>query len=460
MSGYDEIGERLVMSDLITRYAVPVPRYTSYPTAPHFHAGIDAGVYGRWLEELPDGATLSLYAHIPFCDTLCWFCGCHTKITRQYQPIASYLEALDTEIATVAGAIAGGTMIRHIHWGGGSPTILSASDISRLIDTMRRHFNLAEDLDFAVEIDPRGLDRARIDALAAAGLTRISVGVQDFDPKVQARINRVQSVDETRAVIDTFRDQGVTSLNIDAIYGLPGQHEAELIHTLTEIVRMRPDRIALFGYAHVPWMKRHQTMIDEADLPDVVERHNHAELAAQFLVDNGYARVGIDHFALPHDTLAVAARDGRLHRNFQGYTADEANALIGLGASSIGRLPGGYVQNAPTVAEYARRIANGGFATTRGVTLSEDDLVRAHVIERLMCDLSFSRAEVLRRFGSAAQPVIGTAAQLGHAERDGLVRVIDDGFVITERGRPFARAIAARFDAHLADSPARHSLAV
>ena len=315
--------------DLITRYAAPVPRYTSYPTAPHFHERINAGVYHHWLEALPDDATLSLYAHVPYCDTLCWFCGCNTKITRQYEPVHSYLEALDAEMATIARYVARRVTVRHIHWGGGSPTILSAADLSRLIDAMHRRFNLAEDLEFAVEIDPRGLDRARIDALAEAGLTRVSIGVQDFDPKVQAGINRIQTVNETRAVIDAFRDHGVGSLNIDAIYGLPGQHEAELIYTLTEVVRMLPDRIALFGYAHVPWMKRHQAMIREADLPDVVERHNLAELAAAFLVDNGYARIGIDHFARPHDALVVAAREGRLRRNFQGYTVDRADALIG-----------------------------------------------------------------------------------------------------------------------------------
>lgn len=443
--------------DLITRYAAPVPRYTSYPTAPHFHEGINAGVYHHWLEALPDDATLSLYAHVPYCDTLCWFCGCNTKITRQYEPVHSYLEALDAEMATIARYVARRATVRHIHWGGGSPTILY---LSRLIDAMHRRFNLAEDLEFAVEIDPRGLDRARIDALAEAGLTRVSIGVQDFDPKVQAGINRIQTVNETRAVIDAFRDHGVGSLNIDAIYGLPGQHEAELIYTLTEVVRMLPDRIALFGYAHVPWMKRHQAMIREADLPGVVERHNLAELAAAFLVDNGYARIGIDHFARPHDALAVAAREGRLRRNFQGYTVDRADALIGLGASSIGRLPQGYVQNASAIADYSRRVASGRLAVTKGLALSQEDVVRAHVIERLMCDLTFKRSDVARRFGPVAQAVIADAALLAQADSDGLVRASDDGFAITERGRPFARAIAARFDAYLAGTQAGHSSAV
>lgn len=446
--------------ELITAYAAPVPRYTSYPTAPHFHGGIGASIYGDWLRALPEAATLSLYAHLPFCDTLCWFCGCNTKITRQYQPVASYLGALLKEIATVAAHVPARATATQIHWGGGSPTILSATDIMRLMETTRQRFNVAGDVEFAVEIDPRGLERDRIDALAEAGLTRVSIGVQDFDPKVQAAINRIQSVDETRRVIDAFRDHGVRSLNIDAIYGLPGQREAELVHTLGEVVRMRPDRVALFGYAHVPWMKRHQSMIVEADLPGVVDRHAHAELAAEFLVAHGYVRIGIDHFALPHDDLAVAAAEGRLKRNFQGYTVDEADALIGLGASSIGRLPHGYVQNAPATADYQRRVSAGELAVTRGLALSQDDVIRAHVIERLMCDLRFSPREIIGRFGDHALPVVADAANLAREGADGLVRALDDGFAITDRGRPFARAIAARFDAYLARGQARHSAAV
>lgn len=446
--------------ELITAYAAAVPRYTSYPTAPHFHAGVDARTYGQWLQALPDKATLSLYAHLPFCDTLCWFCGCNTKITRQYQPVARYLDVLLKEIATVAEHVPTSAVATQIHWGGGSPTILSASDIIRLMETTRRRFNVASDVEFAVEIDPRGLDQERIDALAEAGLTRVSIGVQDFDPKVQAAINRIQGVDETRRVIDAFRDHGVRSLNIDAIYGLPGQREAELLGTLGEVVRMTPDRVALFGYAHVPWMKRHQSMLNEADMPGVVERHAHAEMAADYLVSHGYVRIGIDHFALPHDELAVASAEGRLKRNFQGYTVDEATALIGLGASSIGRVPQGYVQNAPATADYQRRVSAGELAVTRGLALSEDDVIRAHVIERLMCDLRFSPHDTMQRFGSAALPVLADAATLVREGEDGLVKALNDGFAITDIGRPFARAIAARFDAYLARGQARHSAAV
>jgi oxygen-independent coproporphyrinogen III oxidase len=444
----------------IAHYGKPVPRYTSYPTAPHFHTGIDAQTYSTWLETLPENARLSLYAHIPFCDTLCWFCGCTTKITQQYGPVSRYLDALLAEIALIGARVPATSRISHLHWGGGSPTILSAIDIQRLMEALCRHFTWEDEAEFAVEVDPRGMDDARIEALAEAGLTRVSIGVQDFDPRVQAAINRMQSVAETRRVIDAFRSYGVRSLNIDAIYGLPGQGERELLNTLGIVVQMVPDRIALFGYAHVPWMKRHQSMIREADLPDGLARHAHAERAAEFLTASGYVRVGIDHFALPHDGMAKAALAGQLRRNFQGYTVDDADALIGLGASSIGRLPQGYVQNIPAIGEYQRRMAAGTLATERGIALSAEDVMRAEVIEELMCNLHFDAQAIHARYGDAAAPLLAEAASLVEETRDGLIERNARGFHITPLGRPFTRAIAARFDAYLPASAARHSSAV
>lgn len=438
----------------------PVPRYTSYPTAPHFHAGIGAETYRGWLQALPENAALSLYVHVPFCDTLCWFCGCHTKITRQYAPIADYLEAMLREIATIASLVPASARVTHLHWGGGSPTILSPDDSRRLVDRIRRLFRIDDAMEFAVEVDPRGMDEARIDALAESGLTRVSIGVQDFDPAVQKAINRVQSAEETRAVIGRFREHGVGSLNIDAIYGLPGQHAPQLTHTLDEVVKLSPDRIALFGYAHVPWMKRHQSLIDTASLPGVLERHAQAELAASVLDDAGFARIGIDHFARRDDELAVAAREGRLQRNFQGYTVDPADALIGLGASAIGKLPQGYVQNEPAIAGYARATRSGGLAAVRGVALSTEDQMRGEVIERLMCDLAFSRRHLRMRYGAAADPLIAQADEIIKEDADGFVVGTEDGFLITSRGRPFLRTVAARFDAYLPSRPNGHSLAV
>ena len=447
--------------DVILRAAgQAVPRYTSYPTAPHFHPGITGATYADWLEGVPPGSKLSLYLHIPFCDSLCWFCGCHTKITQKYAPVAAYLEALMAEINLVSHLLPKDVRVSHIHWGGGSPTILSAEDMTRLTAMLRRAFPQSEGAEFAIEVDPRDMGQDKIDALVAGGLTRVSIGVQDFDPAVQKAINRHQSVEETRRIVEAFRAGGVSSLNIDAIYGLPLQGEAQVLATLDAVVALQPDRIALFGYAHVPWMKKHQSMIDAASLPGLVERHRQAEVAARFLVNAGYEQIGIDHFALPVDTLALAAREGRVQRNFQGYTVDPADVLIGLGASSIGRLPLGYVQNEPSMAEYQRRVLNDGLATARGLELSDDDRLRAAVIERLMCRMNFSYSAVAQEFGDAAAVLDGIVAEIIAQDHDGFVRASDDGFVVTQRGRPFLRTIAARFDAYLVPEAGRHSLAV
>ena len=436
------------------------PRYTSYPTAPHFHPGVGSESYRNWLSALPSGASLSLYMHVPFCDTLCWFCGCHTKITRRYEPIANYLEALLREIAAVATAAPKDVRVTHMHWGGGSPTILEPQDILRLAAAARAAFGFAPDAEFAIEVDPRGMTEAAVAALAASGLTRVSFGVQDFDPQVQAKINRIQTFEETKRVVELFRNAGVRSLNIDAIYGLPGQHEAELARTLDLALELTPDRIALFGYAHVPWMKTHQSQINEEDLPGVVERYRQAEAAGERLTRAGFERIGVDHFALPSDTLAAAARQHRVQRNFQGYTVDPANALLGFGASAIGRLPQGYVQNETAIMRYQRSVDAGDFAIARGVAFSDEDRVRGEIIERLMCDMTFSSRALEGLRADLARAALSCAAQALAEDRDGFLRQTPDGFVVTELGRPFLRTIAARFDAYLTIEEARHSLAV
>lgn len=445
----------------IRRYAAaPVPRYTSYPTVPHFHDGIGPDTYRTWLSELAPGSRLSLYVHVPFCDTLCWFCGCHTKITRKYKPIAAYLESLIAEARHVAAALPAGVEVGQIHWGGGSPTILEADDVRRLAGELASALPQSAAPEFAVEVDPRGLSAGQIAAFAASGLTRVSIGVQDFDPAVQKAINRNQSYEETEAVISQFRAAGIGSINIDAIYGLPGQHEAQLRRTLDRILDLAPDRISLFGYAHVPWMKRHQAMIPEADLPDAVERHAHAELAARIFVEAGYVRIGLDHFARQSDAMAVAMREGRLTRNFQGYTVDPSDALIGLGASSIGRLPQGYVQNITPIAGYATAIAHEGLATARGYALTREDRVRARLIERLMCNFEFDPRDLESADEPLSHDILSCAQQIVDEDREGLVARHGAGFALTEEGQPFVRLFAARFDAHLAAGRGRHSAAV
>ncbi|MBL8564907.1 MAG: oxygen-independent coproporphyrinogen III oxidase [Hyphomicrobiaceae bacterium] len=442
--------------EMLKKYAAPVPRYTSYPTAPHFSPKVDAATYAEWLRATSADTPLSLYAHVPFCKEMCWYCGCSTKVTQRHEPIARYLNALEKEIATVSRHLPHANRVGHVHWGGGSPSILEADDILRLAAALKSHFNFAPDAEFAVEIDPRGLDEERIAAFAKAGVNRVSIGVQDFDEAVQVAINRMQSFEQTEFVVRTFRAHGVRSINIDLVYGLPHQTRSTLEQTLQRVLTLAPDRIALFGYAHLPARITHQRLIDEAALPDMTERFAQANRATNRLTQAGYVTVGLDHFALPDDTLAT----GKVHRNFQGYTTDKAAALIGFGASSIGRLPQGYVQNATPVADYERRVENGGLATVRGHAMSTDDSVRGLVIERLMCDFRFPTEELRERFGADAESVIEEAHMLASSENDDLVEPEGEGFRVTEKGRLFIRSICSVFDSYFGQGTATHSSGV
>ena len=443
-------------SDLVKRHSGPVPRYTSYPTAPHFSDRVGTGQYAAWLAALPQRAQLSLYLHIPFCNVLCWYCGCSTKAVNRYEPVARYLSSLRSEIANVAARVPAGCAARHVHWGGGSPNILEPDDILALAEATRQSFNLAKGTEFAVEIDPRILDRDRIVAFARAGVTRASIGVQDFNEKVQTAINRRQSFATTQAAVAVLREHGIGAINIDLVYGLPHQTRDSVEATVTKVLALEPSRIAAFGYAHLPQRLKHQALIDEAALPGAVERFAQSNRLAHLLTAAGYVRIGLDHFARGDDPLA----GGPVNRNFQGYTTDTADALIGLGASAIGRLPEGYVQNCATVADYDCRIAEHGLATVRGFRLSDSDRMRGFVIERLMCDLTFPAAELNRRFGAAATPLLEEAQALIEADHDRLIEPDGATFRVTERGRLFVRAIAACFDSYLGAKEARHSAGV
>lgn len=445
--------------DLATKLNKPVPRYTSYPTAPHFHAGVGQAQYESWLRELPDDARISLYLHLPFCDRLCWFCGCHTKQVNRYSPITAYLEALAAEIARI-GALVGARPVTAVHWGGGSPSLLEPDDIARTSQMLRDAFTFAPAVEFSVELDPNDMSDDKYAAWAAAGLTRASIGVQDFDPQVQAAINRIQTYEQTRHVVERVRAVGVRSLNIDMLYGLPHQTVAGAGETARQVASLRPERVALFGYAHVPWMKKHQSMIDEQALPDPLERFRQSQAAAAELMAQGYERVGFDHFALSHDSLAIACRSGRLHRNFQGYTADQHDALIGLGASAIGRLPQGYVQNTVSTHEYQRLALEGLGVIARGVGLTRDDCVRGYAIERLLCDFHLDFAELRARFGADAEPVVEDAVAVALNDEHGIARLVPGRLEVTDRGRAFARSVAAGLDAYLQTGAARYSQAV
>lgn len=430
-----------------------VPRYTSYPTAPHFGAAVTPALYRRWLEELPRAATLSLYIHVPFCQQLCHYCGCNTRAVRKREPVEAYAEQLLKEISLL-DMLQGGRLT-HLHWGGGTPSILGPRLIETVAERLASQFDISGLKEHAIELDPRRLDKALVRALSAIGVTRASLGVQDVSDEVQRLIGRIQPFALTARAAGWLREAGIRDLNIDLMYGLPGQTAAHVRESARLAASLAPQRLALFGYAHVPWFKTHQRLIDEAKLPGVSERLEQAQTAAETLAAAGYEAIGLDHFALPGDSLAVAAREKRLRRNFQGYTADEADALIGIGASAIGRLPQGFAQNAPDLGGYMRALANGEFPVVKGLALSEDDRLRGAMIERLMCDMELD----LAAFGGAARFAdelerLTALADAGLVARDG------ERLVVTPAGRPFVRIAAAAFDAWLAAGQKRHSAAV
>jgi oxygen-independent coproporphyrinogen-3 oxidase len=441
--------------DLQARYRDErLPRYTSYPTAPHFSPAVSASQYGAWLGSLETGATGSLYLHVPFCRSMCWYCGCHTTITRHDAPIVDYLAVMQREIEAVAERLGRRLPVRHIHFGGGTPTIMTPGELARLVDLLAARFAIAPDAEIAVEIDPRTLAPAMTAPLGRLGVTRASLGVQSFDPVVQRAINRVQTVAQTAAAVDGLRAAGVRGINFDLIYGLPYQTIASCRDTVAACLDVRPDRFAVFGYAHVPGFKKHQRVIDEATLPDGAARHAQAEAIADALQAAGYRRIGLDHYALPSDPMVRAHLDGSLRRNFQGYTTDTTDALLGFGASAIGRLPQGYVQNAVGLGDYAARVGAGALPTVKGYVLTPDDRLRADLIERVMCDFAVDVAAVARRHNVDPAGVFRALPRLAALRADGLVERSGHEVRVAADARHLVRTVASAFDAYL-EAPGR-----
>jgi len=431
--------------DFIRRMSHPVPRYTSYPTAASFSGSVGPVDYAEALAQLGNRASLSLYVHIPFCSQMCWYCGCSTKAVRSRAPIAEYLDALNHEMTMVSALRTSSQPVSHLHWGGGTPNILTAGEILRLADDVRAQFKIAPNAEFGVEIDPRTFGQDQAKAFAEAGVTRASIGVQDFDPVVQTAINRVQSFEVTKACLDALRSAGIANINIDLVYGLPHQTRGGIARTVEKVLELAPDRVALFGYAHLPDRAKHQKLIDSSALPITVERFALSQRARRLLLTGGFSAIGIDHYARPDDPLVA----GRVRRNFQGYTSDAADALIGVGASSISRLPTGYFQNATQRHEYLRRVANTRLATARGFLLDDEDRMRGFVIEKLMCEFAYSGAAVRAEFGTLAESVARDADILIECDAEGLIERTADGFRVTAKGMPFVRSIAACFDSYL-----------
>jgi len=444
---------------LAVKYGGALPRYTSYPTAPHFSDAVNSDVYAEWLSDTPEDATLSLYLHIPFCKAMCWYCGCFTKVVNRYQPVARYVDLLLAEIEMVADRLGGRRKVGFIHWGGGSPTMLTPDDWSRTIECLRTRFDVMEGAEIAVEVDPRTATQAYVRSLATLGVNRVSIGVQEFDEDIQRAINRVQPFETTARVVDWLRGAGVERINLDLMYGLPNQTLSHVEEMTEKALTLKPQRIALFGYAHVPWMKSHQRMIRDEDLPGSAERYQQAQRAAEILVENGYIRIGFDHFALPDDPMAHPAQD-LVTRNFQGYTTDTSDALIGFGASAIGSLTQGYVQNAASLQTYRKQIEAGRFPISRGKALSNEDRLRRHVIERILCDMTVDLADACSRYGVAEDALDGAFHGMTELIEDGLVHVDGYSIRVEEPARPLVRNVAACFDAYLPGGTARHSAAV
>ncbi len=449
------------MDDKFRTYATrSVPRYTSYPTAPHFSDKVGPDDYASWLKALDPTQPISLYLHVPFCRQICWYCGCNMKLASREKPILDYAATLMEEIRLVAAALRERMSCSHLHWGGGTPTALSPGALTSAMETIFESFDFSPGAELAIESDPRTLSLGMIEAIGKLGFTRASFGVQEFDPKVQAAINRIQPTEMVRASVEGLRAVGVSGINFDLIYGLPHQTEATLSKTIDLCADMRPDRISLFGYAHVPWVAKKQRMIDEAALPGATERVAQAQMAAEAITRAGYVPIGLDHFALPDDTLALAAQRDELRRNFQGYTTDNAAALIGLGATSIGKTPRGYVQNISETGAWSNAVQSGTFPIAKGIALSADDKLRGDVIEALMCHGRVNLSDV-----SAAHNVSETwfhdlEDDLGQMALDGLISRSETTITVNPEAMALVRVVASVFDAYFANQSAKHSVAV
>ncbi|MGH8024209.1 MAG: oxygen-independent coproporphyrinogen III oxidase [Limisphaerales bacterium] len=450
--------------DLVKKYNVPGPRYTSYPPATKFTDALD---WDRVLEKIAannrDGRDLSLYFHIPFCETLCWFCGCTTVITNNHGQASSYLDHLEKEASRMAAQMDRRRRVTQLHWGGGSPTFLRPEEILRLGGIIHKYFSLSEDAEAGVEIDPRRLTREHVAALREIGFNRASLGVQDFEPKVQEAIHRIQPRDLTQRTLDWTREMGFGSVNFDLIYGLPHQTVESFGRTLDTVLEMGPDRLAVFSYAHVPWIKPAQKILEQKVLPTPEAKLQLLKMATERLTENGrYVYIGMDHFARPGDELVSAQRNKTLRRNFQGYSTRGNADIFAFGMSAISEIPDAYWQNQKELSSYYAALDNDRAPFARGYVLADEDKIRRETIMRVMCDLSLDYAAMSKNLGiDFAGHFAKELAALAPFETDGLVQFSYGGLTVTDTGRMFIRNIAMCFDNTLAPSGERkHSRTV
>jgi oxygen-independent coproporphyrinogen-3 oxidase len=442
-------------ADLIRRYDVSGPRYTSYPTAVQFHEGFDAVAYERFVSMSNEDLIpkpLSIYVHLPFCHSLCYYCGCTKKVTRHPEQAAVYLDHLEREIDLQGQLFDFDREAQQLHLGGGTPTFFDDDQLSRLMNRLRRRFSMStsDTREFSIELDPRTVNNQRLDTLWDLGFNRISLGIQDFDPDVQKAVNRVQSVEETLGLMTHARKLGFNSISVDLIYGLPLQTVDSFSTTLDTVIRDQPDRLAVYNYAHLPDLFRSQRMIRSEDIPSPETKLALMELTINKLTEAGYVYIGMDHFALPDDELALAMEEGRLQRNFQGYSTHDHCDLVGLGASSIGRIGDCYSQNLKDIRAWQSAVAEGELPIWRGLSLSTEDRLRRRIIKSIMCQGMLRYADFETRFGIDFENHFAPEiAALENPEQDGLLVFNDGGFSVTPTGKLLMRNIAMVFDEYM-----------
>lgn len=447
--------------DLINKYNVAGPRYTSYPPANRFTNEVG---WPQLAEEIiannkTEGG-LSLYFHIPFCETLCWYCGCNTVITTDYKQSGTYLTYLDKEMGQMASVINPKRSVVQLHFGGGTPTFLAPSELKRLGENIHKRFRIDPKMEAGVEIDPRRLSREHIEALRGIGFNRASLGVQDFNAEVQKAVHRIQPIEMTRQTIDWVRELGFQSLNIDLIYGLPKQTVATFENTIDEVLKLDPDRIALFSYAHVPWIKPAQKILEAGKLPSAEEKLQIFKMAVEKLTaDDRYVYIGMDHFAKPTDELAIAQKTRQLHRNFQGYSTHGEADIYAFGISGISQIENAYWQNEKELPKYYQALDAGKHPIAKGYIVTEEDKIRRETIMRIMCDLAIDYTRIEQKYGIEFEEFFRPELDsLPPLERDNLIHFTPNGFEVTAKGRLLIRNIAMRFDeSNLSDSEKRYS---
>ncbi len=434
---------------ILKKYNRPVPRYTSYPPATRFVAiGADKTAHQIGLSKAVGGA--SLYVHIPFCKKLCYYCGCHMRVVNHYDPIQNYLDMLRGEMAIVSRHIQNKIHIDHLHFGGGSPTSIRPDDFRRLVDDLSAHFTFSKDIEICLEADPRNMSEVKIASYKKAGVNRISLGVQSFDDLVLKTINRPQPFATSFRAVETCRDYGIDNINLDLMYGLPHQTLDSVEKTMDMAMLLRPNRVSFFGYAHVPWMKKHMALIPEDSLPDIFVRYQSAKRGEEILSGYGYKAIGLDHYVLEDDSMMKAYKQKKLRRNFQGYTTDTAQTLIGLGVSSISAFPSGYIQNNPDIRAYSELLDNQSLPSSKSLILNQDDMVFRAVIEELMCYLRVDLGAVRQAWNLPDNYFESSLERLSTYIADGLAHIENDVVQVPEGGRIFVRLVASAFDQYLA----------